>query len=193
MISARSPVAALLPLALLSGAARSQEVSLADSALPIRVAVRAARLIDGRGGDPTMEAVVLIEGDRIVAVGSGLAIPDGFEVIDLGGATLLPGLIDAHTHLTWQPRDYYGDLFRRSPINYAVGAGVASIEHGSLIDDEGIRLIKERGTFPWRTSTTTISSSPNSRGSGIRRRSSIKNGLSAACSGRASSVPSGRA
>jgi imidazolonepropionase-like amidohydrolase len=68
--------------------------------------------------------VVLIDGDRITAVGSGLAITPGTRVIDLGGATLLPGLIDCHTHITAQPGDYYEDLFRRSPIDYAVVAPV---------------------------------------------------------------------
>jgi len=48
------------------------------------VAVRAARLIDGRGGAPVSSAVILVRGDRIEAVGSGLAIPAGARVIDLG-------------------------------------------------------------------------------------------------------------
>jgi imidazolonepropionase-like amidohydrolase len=88
---------------------------------PFRVALRAARLIDGRGGPPLRDAVVLVEGERIRAVGSRLAIPRGFEVLDLGGATLLPGLIDCHTHITLgDPGNYYEKLFRRSAIDYAV-------------------------------------------------------------------------
>src|SRR5687768_7804468 len=63
------------------------------------VAVRAARLIDGTGAPPLADPVVLIRGDRIEAVGRGLAVPPGATVIDLGDATLLPGLIDLHTHL----------------------------------------------------------------------------------------------
>jgi imidazolonepropionase-like amidohydrolase len=67
---------------------------------PSVTVIRAARLIDGRGGGAIGPAMVRVEGDRIVEVGTSLPIPDGARVIDLGGATLLPGLIDLHTHLT---------------------------------------------------------------------------------------------
>jgi imidazolonepropionase-like amidohydrolase len=67
---------------------------------PALVAVKAARLIDGNGGAPIANAVVLVEGDHIKAVGSGLPIPPGARVVDLGASTILPGLIDAHVHLT---------------------------------------------------------------------------------------------
>jgi imidazolonepropionase-like amidohydrolase len=62
--------------------------------------LKAGRLIDGRGGRPLAPAMVRVEGDLIVEVGERLAIPPGARVLDLGTATLLPGLIDLHTHLT---------------------------------------------------------------------------------------------
>jgi imidazolonepropionase-like amidohydrolase len=70
------------------------------SAAPEIVIVKAARLIDGRGGKPLSPAMVRIEGERIVEVGASVATPANARVIDLGSATLLPGLIDLHTHLT---------------------------------------------------------------------------------------------
>ncbi|HEY4588781.1 MAG TPA: amidohydrolase family protein, partial [Thermoanaerobaculia bacterium] len=88
------------------------------------VAVRAGRLIDGQGGPPVRDAVILIQGDRVTAAGPGLAIPAGAEVIDLSKKTVLPGLIDCHTHLTTQSGDYYEDLFRRTPIDQAIVAPV---------------------------------------------------------------------
>jgi imidazolonepropionase-like amidohydrolase len=91
---------------------------------PRKVAIRAAHLIEPREGRRIDDAVVLISGDTVVAAGSRLAVPNGYQVIDLGAATLLPGLIDVHTHLTSQQTDYYEGLFRRSPIDVAITANV---------------------------------------------------------------------
>lgn len=68
-------------------------------------AVKAAHMLDVRSGALVDNAVVLISGERITAAGSKLAIPAGAQVIDLGNKTLLPGLIDMHTHLTGDPQD----------------------------------------------------------------------------------------
>ena len=75
-------------------------VLIAAAASPPVTVVRAARLVDGRGGAVLVPAAVRIEGDRIAAVGERLELPPGARLIDLGGATLLPGFIDLHTHLT---------------------------------------------------------------------------------------------
>jgi len=72
---------------------------------PVRVAVKAAQMIDGKSDRPISPAIVLIEGDRIVAVGPAVTIPADARVLDLGRATLLPGLIDMHDHLTVVPEN----------------------------------------------------------------------------------------
>lgn len=64
------------------------------------VAIRAARLFDGTSDATVPDAVVIVEGARIRAAGSRLAVPPGAQTIDLGDATILPGFIDAHVHVT---------------------------------------------------------------------------------------------
>jgi len=64
------------------------------------VAIRAGTVIDPAHGDSAKDQVILVEGGKIKAMGAGLAIPAGAEVIDLSHEWLTPGLIDAHTHMT---------------------------------------------------------------------------------------------
>ena len=77
----------------------AQKQSTDNSKPSVQIAIRAARLLDVKTGALINNAVVLVEGERISAVGSGLSIPASTSVIDLGDMTLLPGLIDSHTHL----------------------------------------------------------------------------------------------
>src|SRR6476469_348679 len=65
------------------------------------VALKAARLIDGTGAPAINNAVVIVTDNKITAVGdaSSVRLPAGAKIIDLGDVTLLPGFIDAHTHL----------------------------------------------------------------------------------------------
>jgi imidazolonepropionase-like amidohydrolase len=88
-------------LCLLAGLGHAQETKTP----PKTIAVKAAHLIDAKAGRVLDQQVVLIVGERIEKVGSAkeIQVPAGATVIDLGSATLLPGLIDAHVHLTGDP------------------------------------------------------------------------------------------
>jgi len=89
--------------------------------------IKAGRMIDTINGRVLTDQVIIIEGDRIKEVGSALAIPAGATVIDLSKMTVLPGLTDAHTHITTQAGgDYYEELFRKSFIDEAVNAHIYS-------------------------------------------------------------------
>src|SRR6266853_6234236 len=94
-------------LAVLTGllAAASTPVRSAEApAAPETIVLKAAHLFDSTGTTLKDGATVVVRGDRIVSVGTGAA-PPGARVIDLGDATLLPGFIDAHTHLTDESSD----------------------------------------------------------------------------------------
>src|SRR3954452_2518366 len=69
--------------------------------VPRKVAVHAARMLDVKTGEYRADPLILIDGDKITAVTSGKSPPQGVTLIELGDLTLMPGLIDAHTHITY--------------------------------------------------------------------------------------------
>jgi imidazolonepropionase-like amidohydrolase len=108
-------VAAVL-LACLAG--HPTQAQVASGSAPAVVIVRAARLIDGRGGTPLAPAMVRIDGERITAVSQSLPVPPGARLLDLGSATLLPGLIDLHTHLTGRRGVHWEDALVKTTPAY---------------------------------------------------------------------------
>jgi imidazolonepropionase-like amidohydrolase len=94
----------VITIALVAALALQQSPpSAAPSPPPAAViAIRAGTLIDGTGAAPIKNAVILVQGDRITAAGSNVQVPPGASVIDLSGATVLPGFIDAHVHLAFR-------------------------------------------------------------------------------------------
>ena len=71
------------------------------------MAIRAARLFDAKTGGLLSNQIIVIRGDRIADVGPSVVVPPGATVINLGSATVLPGLIDAHVHTYGPGTDPY--------------------------------------------------------------------------------------
>lgn len=89
----------VLPIALVFPAIGQPQAAPATQA----IVLRAARLLDVKNGRIIKPAEILVQGERIVEVGTSVKHPEGAEVIDLGDRTLLPGLIDVHVHLFLHP------------------------------------------------------------------------------------------
>lgn len=96
---------------------------------PQKLAIKCGRLIDGVGDKPAMNTVILIEGDKIAAVGRDINIPADATVIDLSDYTVLPGLIDTHSHICLTP-DYTDKnpvLYKSIPYRTIEGAVAAKL------------------------------------------------------------------
>ncbi len=95
-----SPQAALLAAILVPAATPALPVAAQDV-----TAIRAGRLIDGSGAPARQNQVIIVRGERIEAVGdaASIAIPDGARVVDMSGHTVMPGIVDAHAHLSIRP------------------------------------------------------------------------------------------
>lgn len=129
------------------------------------VVIKAARIIDGRGGEPIRNGVVVVSDDKIMAVGSlaAITIPAGSRTIDLGDATLMPGLIDLHTHIigrvlgdpdggTAAVRDYdsFGAMLGVENARKTLMAGFTTIRNlgADRFDDLALRKAISDGFVP---------------------------------------------
>ncbi|MCJ7563612.1 MAG: amidohydrolase family protein, partial [Candidatus Aminicenantes bacterium] len=139
-------------------------------------AIKAGRLIDPETGTAAVNQVILIEGERITGVGPNLTIPSGAKVIDLSQLTVLPGLVDAHTHMAMtykeQPENnyYYLTYITDSTPLRAIQAAsngmqllnsgftvVRDVGNNALYADAALRQAIEQG---WLPGPTVIPSGP---------------------------------
>ena len=97
------------------------------AAAPTRTVVKAGKLLDVRTGQMLSHQAIVIEDGKIVSVGPDTGATGEAKVIDLSGKTVLPGLIDAHTHITFDPKFGYDRLAISAPREALIGAKNARI------------------------------------------------------------------
>jgi imidazolonepropionase-like amidohydrolase len=112
---------------------------------PVTV-IKAARVFDGRSDAAVSGGMVVVEGTKITAVGSNLAIPPNATVVDLGEATLLPGFIDSHTHVTGEAgenyvQDFFDGLRRLPTLQVFYGA-----KYARTLLEAGFTTIRDVGS-----------------------------------------------
>ncbi|HUJ15203.1 MAG TPA: amidohydrolase family protein [Thermoanaerobaculia bacterium] len=129
--------------------------------------IKAGTLIDGTSAQPRKNQTIVIRGDRIESVGGDVAVPAGAKVIDLSGMTVLPGLIDAHTHIFLQGEDPekggYDIQLLKFPLAYRAARATVSARRaleqgfttirdveteGAGYGDVGIKMAINEGRIP---------------------------------------------
>jgi imidazolonepropionase-like amidohydrolase len=131
----------------LCSATISNAQAAAPTAAPAHIAaIKAGRLIDVDAGKVLSNQIVLIRDNRITAVGETVEIPPGATVIDLSNMTVLPGLIDCHTHLADGARDPSGD-----PLTYlkrtAAEVALESVPNARLTLESGFTTVRDVGVY----------------------------------------------
>jgi len=130
-------LAALVVIGILFCVVGTGQAQEKEKAAAKRIAIRAGRLIDGKSDSVLMNALILVENDRIVSVSAGGTAPAGVEVVDLSKATVLPGFVDAHTHLLLN-----GDI---TSEDYDVQLLKQSIPYRAILSARNARIALEHG------------------------------------------------
>ena len=137
-------------------------------------AIKCGKLIDGKSSEVKSDVTIIVQGNKITVLGKDISVPAGAKVIDLRNATVLPGLVDAHTHLLLHEGDYDEQLLKWSQAKRAIyatshakktlEAGFTTVRdvetEGALYSDVALRDAINGGIIPGpriRASTRAIS------------------------------------
>lgn len=110
-------------------------------------AIKAGRLIDGKSDDLHHDVTIIVENNKIIALGKNIEIPSNAVIIDLSDKTVLPGFIDAHTHIMSDGADDYGaDIYKNSTPFRAIRA-VASVRKALWRGFTALRDVESEATM----------------------------------------------
>lgn len=110
------------------------------------IVLKAARMFDGKSNSLVQDGVIVVKDDKIVDAGSNLQIPSGARVVDLGNATLCPGFMDAHTHLTEDFSGNYNERrLRELDLNVSEQA-IQATEYARVTVEAGFTTVRDLGS-----------------------------------------------
>jgi imidazolonepropionase-like amidohydrolase len=135
---------ALFSAVWLSFTAAAQQA--AEPATAPVIALKAAHLFDGRSGQLRDGQAVVVQGSRIVSVGPASSIPPGAKVVDLGDATLLPGFIDSHVHLTMQMEGNWYQQFYEDQMRFPADAALHAVPYAERTLRAGFTTVRNVGS-----------------------------------------------
>jgi len=135
---------AALAVALLPAFAANAQTPATTPTTPATV-LKAAHLFDGRSGNLVSPGLVVVQGSKIVAVGANAAIPADARVIDLGDATLVPGYIDAHTHIASDHDDDWAQGFYEGMLRFPVEQSFHAGRNAKVTLQAGVTSAREVG------------------------------------------------
>ena len=136
------PILAGAALAALSAASSAQQAPAGDGI----AAIKAGRVVDVENGRVLQNQIILLRGKKIEAIGSDLKIPAGAKTIDLSSKTVLPGLIDCHTHLADGSQKENADPTWQL-TRTASEVALASVPNARLTLESGFTTVRDAGVY----------------------------------------------
>ena len=116
---------------------------------PATTVLKAARVFTSTSDHPLTPGMVVVVGDHITQVGQSLAVPPGAQVIDLGDATLLPGFIDAHVHMSMEGSDDWYRDFYQTAMRFPAEEALYAAKYARVTLEAGFTTVRDLGSHDY--------------------------------------------
>lgn len=141
-----APAGSLIKAALAMIALVAAQFAIAADSTPQPIVLKAAHLFDSVSGKLVDNGVIVIEGSKIESVGNQGSLPQNARVIDLGNATLLPGFIDAHVHLSGEMGDDWYKDFYNGIMRFPAEQALYGAHYAKITLESGVTTVRDVGS-----------------------------------------------